>query len=60
MTRMPLRDAWRTLVPDLDAPHGPLPAVLVALTVVTGLVNAFSYLALDRVLTSYEGGPRPI
>ena len=56
MTRTSLRDAWRTLVPDLDAPHGPLPAVLVALTVVSGLVNAFSYLALNRVFVGNMTG----
>jgi uncharacterized membrane protein YoaK (UPF0700 family) len=32
-----------------DRPHGPLPVLLVCLTVVTGLVDAFSYLSLGHV-----------
>jgi uncharacterized membrane protein YoaK (UPF0700 family) len=56
MTRSPLRDAWRTLVPEPDSPHGPLPAVLIALTLVSGLVNSFSYLALDRVFVGNMTG----
>ncbi|MFC1415392.1 YoaK family protein [Streptacidiphilus cavernicola] len=55
-----LRDAWATLVPDLsDRPenrHGPLPPLLVALTVVTGLVDAFSYLVLGRVFVANMTG----
>jgi len=52
----PLRDAWRTLVPTRDGPHGPLPSVLVALTVVTGAVDAFSYLVLDHVFVGNMTG----
>jgi len=52
----PLRDAWRTLVPDRDGPHGPLTTVLVALTVVTGMVDAFSYLVLDHVFVANMTG----
>jgi hypothetical protein len=29
-----LTDAWRTIVPARDDPHGPLPPILLALTVV--------------------------
>lgn len=52
----PLRDAWRTLVPDWDGPHGPLTTVLVTLTVVTGMVDAFSYLVLDHVFVANMTG----
>ncbi|HEX4249959.1 MAG TPA: YoaK family protein [Pseudonocardia sp.] len=52
----PLRDAWRTLVPGRDGPHGPLTSVLVALTVVTGMVDAFSYLVLDHVFVANMTG----
>jgi len=52
----PLRDAWRTLVPGRDGPHGPLTTVLVALTVVTGAVDAFSYLVLDHVFVANMTG----
>lgn len=51
-----LRDAWRTLVPDLDSRHGPLPPLLLALTVVTGLVDAFSYLVLGHVFVANMTG----
>jgi uncharacterized membrane protein YoaK (UPF0700 family) len=36
--------------------HGPLPAILVALTVVTGLVDAFSYLSLGHVFVANMTG----
>ena len=55
MTR-PLRDAWRTIVPAADDPHGPLPPILLALTVVTGLVDAFSYLLLGHVFVANMTG----
>jgi uncharacterized membrane protein YoaK (UPF0700 family) len=55
-----LRDAWATLTPDLrDDPEnrqGPLPPLLTALTVVTGLVDAFSYLVLGRVFVANMTG----
>lgn len=51
-----LRDAWRTIRPAADDPHGPLPGLLVLLTVVTGLVDAFSYLALGRVFVANMTG----
>jgi uncharacterized membrane protein YoaK (UPF0700 family) len=51
-----LRDAWRTIVPAADDPHGPLPGLLVALTIVTGLVDAFSYLTLGRVFVANMTG----
>jgi uncharacterized membrane protein YoaK (UPF0700 family) len=51
-----LRDAWSTLVPDLRDRHGPLPPLMLALTVVTGLVDAFSYLVLGHVFVANMTG----
>ncbi len=51
-----LQDAWHTLRPRADDPHGPLPGLLVLLTVVTGLVDAFSYLTLGRVFVANMTG----
>jgi len=34
--------AWRRIVPLVDRSHGPLPAILLALTVVSGMVDAAS------------------
>ena len=39
-----------------DRRHGPLPALLVCLTVVTGLVDAFSYLTLGHVFVANMTG----
>lgn len=49
-------EAWRTLVPPRDNPHGPLPPLLVLLTVVTGVVDAFSYLELGHVFVANMTG----
>lgn len=54
--RRHLADAARLVVPRRDDPHGPLPPMLLALTVVTGLVDAFSYLALGHVLVANMTG----
>ncbi|MEU0136964.1 YoaK family protein [Streptomyces sp. NPDC006296] len=51
-----LREARDTLVPDMDGPHGPLPPVLLALTVVSGLVDAFSFLLLGHVFVANMTG----
>lgn len=51
-----LREAWRTLAPGLDSRDGPLPPLLVALTVVSGLVDAFSYLTLGHVFVANMTG----
>jgi uncharacterized membrane protein YoaK (UPF0700 family) len=51
-----LADAWRSLVPRGDDPHGPLPPLLLMLTIVTGLVDAFSYLELHHVLVANMTG----
>ncbi|MBO9704425.1 MAG: DUF1275 domain-containing protein, partial [Arthrobacter sp.] len=44
------------LRPRPDDPHGPLAPMLVLLTVVTGLVDAFSYLELGRVFVANMTG----
>jgi uncharacterized membrane protein YoaK (UPF0700 family) len=51
-----LRDAWTTIVPRRDDRHGPLPPLMITLTVVTGLVDAFSYLGLGRVFVANMTG----
>ncbi|HEY8986558.1 MAG TPA: YoaK family protein [Streptomyces sp.] len=51
-----LRDAWTTLVPDRQGRHGPLPPLMLVLTVVTGLVDAFSYLVLGHVFVANMTG----
>jgi uncharacterized membrane protein YoaK (UPF0700 family) len=54
--RAHLLDAWHTIVPPRGNPHGPLPVLLVGLTLVTGLVDAFSYLELGRVFVANMTG----
>ncbi|MFC9841862.1 YoaK family protein [Streptomyces sp. NPDC060223] len=51
-----LREAWATVVPDMRDRHGPLPPLMLALTVVTGLVDAFSYLLLGHVFVANMTG----
>ena len=51
-----VREAWRTLVPAKGAPFGPLPPMLVGLTVLTGLVDAVSYLTLGHVFVANMTG----
>ena len=45
-----------TLVPRPGGRHGPLPPLLLGLTVVTGLVDAFSYLVLGHVFVANMTG----
>jgi uncharacterized membrane protein YoaK (UPF0700 family) len=45
-----------TLLPRPGARHGPLPPLLVGLTLVTGLVDAFSYLVLGHVFVANMTG----
>ena len=47
-----LADIRDTVVPDRAGRHGPLPPLLVSMTVVTGLVDAFSYLVLGHVFVA--------
>ncbi len=54
--RAVLGGAWRTIVPASGDRHGPLPPLLLALTVVTGLVDAVSYLLLGHVFVANMTG----
>jgi uncharacterized membrane protein YoaK (UPF0700 family) len=49
-------DARQTVVPSRGGKDGLLPPLLVALTVVTGLVDAFSYLQLGHVFVANQTG----
>jgi uncharacterized membrane protein YoaK (UPF0700 family) len=49
-------DVRETLLPRAGSRHGPLPPLLVGLTVVTGLVDAFSYLVLGHVFVANMTG----
>ena len=51
-----LADAWHTIAPPEGDRHGPLQPLLLALTVVTGLVDAFSYLVLGHVFVANMTG----
>src|SRR5438128_1984418 len=51
-----LSELRQTIVPDLNAPLGPLPPLLVAMTFVTGLVDAVSYLILGHVFVANMTG----
>ncbi|MFI9610477.1 YoaK family protein [Streptomyces sp. NPDC052023] len=51
-----LTDAFHTLVPPRGDRHGPLPPLLLTLTVVTGLVDAVSYLSLEHVFVANMTG----
>jgi uncharacterized membrane protein YoaK (UPF0700 family) len=44
------------LIPRGEVKHGPLPPLLVAMTLVTGLVDAFSYLVLGHVFVANMTG----
>jgi uncharacterized membrane protein YoaK (UPF0700 family) len=49
-------DAWQTITPPEGDRHGPLQPLLLILTVVTGLVDAFSYLELGHVFVANMTG----
>jgi len=51
-----LADIRGTFVPDLRGRQGPLPPVLLSMTVVTGLVDSFSYLTLGHVFVANVTG----
>jgi uncharacterized membrane protein YoaK (UPF0700 family) len=51
-----LSDIRDTLVPGRGTRHGPLPPLLIVLTVVTGLIDAFSYLVLGHVFVANMTG----
>lgn len=49
-------DIRETLIPGRDARHGPLPTLLVFMTVVAGLVDSFSFLKLGHVFVANATG----
>jgi uncharacterized membrane protein YoaK (UPF0700 family) len=49
-------DVRQTIVPGRNTRHGPLPPLLVSMTLVTGLVDAFSYLVLGHVFVANMTG----
>ncbi len=51
-----LAEVRGTLVPQRGGRHGPLPPLLLALTLLTGLVDAFSYLVLGHVFVANMTG----
>ena len=51
-----LTEIRETLLPERGAKFGPLPPLLVAMTVVTGLVDSFSYLLLGHVFVANMTG----
>ena len=51
-----LAEVRETLLPDRAGGHGPLPPVLISMTLVTGLVDAFSYLVLGHVFVANMTG----
>jgi len=51
-----LSEVRQTVFPDRRSKEGPLPPLLVALTFVTGLVDAFSYLVLGHVFVANMTG----
>ena len=50
------RDIRDTFIPDPTGRHGPLPPLLVGLTLITGLVDSFSYLLLGHVFVANMTG----
>jgi uncharacterized membrane protein YoaK (UPF0700 family) len=51
-----LSEVKQTIIPDRASKFGPLPPLLLALTVVTGLVDSFSYLTLGNVFVANMTG----
>jgi uncharacterized membrane protein YoaK (UPF0700 family) len=51
-----LADIRKTIMPDPHGQHGPLPPLLISMTLVTGLVDAFSYLVLGHVFVANMTG----
>src|SRR3984957_9939043 len=51
-----LSDIRATVLPDRTGKHGPLPPLLISMTLVTGLVDAFSYLVLGHVFVANMTG----
>jgi uncharacterized membrane protein YoaK (UPF0700 family) len=55
MTTFPA-ELRQMIVPEMGGKHGPLPPLLLAMTFVTGLVDAFSYLILGHVFVANMTG----
>ena len=51
-----LVQAWRTVVPERGSRFGPLPPLMLLLTLVTGFVDAYSYLVLGHVFVANMTG----
>jgi uncharacterized membrane protein YoaK (UPF0700 family) len=51
-----LTEIRQTVLPDRNGAFGPLPPLLLAMTVVTGLVDSFSYLVLGHVFVANMTG----
>ncbi len=51
-----LADLRGTVLPDRTGRNGPLPPLLISMTFVTGIVDAFSYLVLGHVFVAYTTG----
>ncbi len=51
-----LTEVRETILPSRSKPFGPLPPLLLALTVVSGLVDSFSYLVLGHVFVANMTG----
>ncbi|GAA1266859.1 YoaK family protein [Kitasatospora nipponensis] len=51
-----LRGAWHTVVPGPGDRHGPLPPMLLGLTVLSGVIDAVSYLTMDHVFVANQTG----
>jgi uncharacterized membrane protein YoaK (UPF0700 family) len=51
-----LTDVRNVIIPDPEGAHGPLPALLLSMTLVTGLVDSFSYLVLGHVFVANMTG----
>src|SRR5580692_6892187 len=51
-----LADIRNTIAPDRQGRYGPLPPLLLSMTLVTGLVDAFSYLVLGHVFVANMTG----
>lgn len=49
-------NAWRTVFPAPDGRHGPLAPLLLLLTLITGFVDAYSYLVLGHVFVANMTG----
>jgi uncharacterized membrane protein YoaK (UPF0700 family) len=51
-----LEDVRDTILPRNEPKHGPLPPLMLGLTLVTGLIDAFSYLVLGHVFVANMTG----